>query len=193
MPPHALAMMHEQSALPYLRVIKMTHNYHFRSNRVARFEAYLEVKLFDKEGQLIKTVRLPDVRASRALRQKQDALARWLPDDMPVPPTVIERIAAPGARAAEISVWRGGSNPNELSLTPIKENEVPNNEVVLRPSDWSLIVVRSIARHLCRVHDAEWAEPVRYSREAIPAGILFEPETPPNPEILQSAYGRISR
>jgi hypothetical protein len=75
----------------------------------------------------------------------------------------------------------------------VPENEVPKDRPVFRPSEWSLLVVRSLTRHLCALHGAAAAEAVRHSREALPPRILFERELLPQMEDLQSNYGRLPR
>src|SRR4051794_14973852 len=64
-PPYLPRQIQQTAALPYLSVVRMSHNYHYPSNRVGAPEAYLEFRLFGEDDQVIKTVRLPDLKASR--------------------------------------------------------------------------------------------------------------------------------
>lgn len=194
MPPLLVGRPHEQVALPYLRAIKMTHNYHFRSNRVGMPEAFLEVQLQNASGDVVKTVRVPDPDAPAILRARQAALARWVIEDMPVQPNMGEKIPAPNAKVPEIPIWEPvPMTDRKLALNRVPENLVPRDRPVARPSEWSLIVVRSACRYLCRVHDASQAEVVRHSKEAIPPRVLYEAQAPPDMPALQSTYGRLPR
>jgi hypothetical protein len=193
-PPHLAAFVDEPLVQPYLRQIKMTHNYHFPSNRTGGPAAFLEVRLKDKEGEVFKTLRFPEEQASGSVRQRQVLLTRWLTDDQPVQPQRAERIPAPGQKIPEIPIWSPvEDSPRKLTLSWIPENEVPRDRPVFRPSEWSLLVVRSMMRHLCRTHKADSADVVRRSREPIPPRVLFENEVPAPMEDLQSDYGRLPK
>jgi hypothetical protein len=194
-PPAFLQGADQGVALPYLVRIKMTHNYHFPSNRTGLPEAYLEVRLLDDKGEELKAVRFPDPQAAPRVRQRQALVARWLIEDRPVERSQWgERIAAPGQKAPEVPVWAPvPEQDRKLHLSWVPEHEIPKDRPVFRPSDWSLLVVRSAARHLCHVHGAARADVVRHSREAIPPRILFERELPPQTEDLHSAFGRLPR
>jgi hypothetical protein len=194
MPPQLVALAHEKTALPYLRAVQMTHNYHFRTNRVGQPDAFLEFTLENDAGEVLKTVRFPDPKASASIRRRQASLTRWITDDHPVPLGSTERIPAPGEKIPEIAIWEQvPEQPRKLTLSRIPENEVPRDRPVFRPTRWSLIVVGAIARNVCREHGARRAEVVRHSRDPIPPRILFERESPPEMEDLQSSYGRLPK
>jgi hypothetical protein len=194
MPPALVGNLHTEVALPYLRLVKLTHNYHFNSNRVGQPEAFLEVELQDEEGEVIKTVRFPDPKAPSSVRQRQAALAHYVTEDQPIQPSMIEKIPAPNRKIPEIPIWEGvPGDQRKLTLARIPENEVPRDRPVFRPSEWSLIVVRSLGRYLCREHGASRAEIVRKSKEPIPPRILQERQDPPETEELSSSYGRLPR
>jgi hypothetical protein len=194
MPPHLFGLAHEKASLSYLRLLQLTHNFHFRTNRGGQPEAYLELRLEDEAGEVQRTVRFPDPKAPAAVRRRQESLVRWLTDDQPVPPGSTERIPAPGATIPEVAVWQQVEDAQrKLTLARIPENEVPRDRQVFRPTEWSLIVVRAIARTVCRENGAARAEVVRCSREPIPVRVLFEREAPPETEELQSSYGRLPR
>jgi hypothetical protein len=193
-PPILVETAHDQLALPYLGWLKLTHNYHFPTNRVGQPEARLEVRLLDEDGQAFRTLSLPDPKAPARVRQRQALLASWLTEDQPVAPRQGERIPAPSQKVPTVSVWEPVPNENRLlHLGRVPENELPRDRPVFRPSVWSLVLVRSLARHLCRSHGAQHAEITRRSREAIPPRVLFAPEAPPEMEDLQSVYGRLPR
>lgn len=195
MPPQGIALAHDRATLPYLRAIKQTHNFHFRSNRVGNPDAYLEFRLQEKDGSFGKTLRFPDPKAPYPIRQRQAALTRWVTDDQPVQPPE-EKVAAPGTKVPEITIWEPVQNERRLNFAKIPAHEVRDymrNGPLFRPSPWSLVVLRSMTRHLCKAYDADAAEVVRYSREPIPPTVLNERETPPEMEVLQSNYGRLTK
>jgi hypothetical protein len=188
-PPPAVASANDGLAQPYLRAVKLTHNYHFASNRVGNPDAYLVVHLEDGDGKHLRTVCVPDPNAPPYVQRRQALLLRFLVDDQPVQPPTSERIYPPGQTPPRLSIWEM-NEPGRLHLAEIAEMEVPRNRPVFRPSDWSLIVVRSCARHLCRVHGAERAHVVRYSRDAVHPSILVgQPgEAAEVPESLYAAF-----
>jgi hypothetical protein len=193
-PPQVSIQPDQEVAAPYLSRIKMTHNYHFPSNRAGMPGAFLEVQLKDKEGEVFKTVRFPDPQASAAVRRRQALATRWLTEDAPVTPRQGERIPAPNAKVPEVPIWSPvPEEQRKLTLTWVPENETPRDRPVFRPTEWSMLMVRSLARCLCRQYGAESAEVVRRSREAIPPRILFEQEAPPPMEDLESNFGRLPR
>jgi hypothetical protein len=193
LPPPAVASAYDGFAQPYLRAAKLTHNYHYPSNRVGNPDAYLEVHLEDAAGNALSTVRVPDLDAPPYVQRRQALLMRYLVDDQPVQPPTSERIYPPGQTPPRLSIWEM-NEPGRLYLAEITEMEVPRNRPVFRPTEWSLIVVRSCARHLCRVHGAGRAHVVRHSREALHPGVLVGAPTPPGAyEELVSDYGRFPR
>lgn len=195
MPPPAAQYAHEQIGLTYLRTVKLTHNYHFISNRGGMPDAYLEIRLENEAGELVKSVRLPDPEAPALVRKRQALLVRWLTDDQPVMPPASEKIYAPGTEPPRLPIW-DFSEERRLIMREVSELEIPRNRgPVFRPTDWSLIIVRSLARHYCRQHGAAQAQVIRHSREATPPSILLQPQTQrlEVPETLVSDYGRIAR
>ena len=96
----ALAPQFAQSAYgvvtpSYLRWIKMTHNYHFPTNRPGAPGVTLEVKLKDASGKVVETLKFPDDKANAFVRHRQVLLVRQLADDQPMPPQQAEVVAAP--------------------------------------------------------------------------------------------------
>jgi hypothetical protein len=190
MPPQALVSIHDTAALPYLTPIKMTHNYHFASNRTAVQEAELEFILLDESGKEIKTVRLPEKNASGATRYWQALLARWSTDDQPLPPPPTPKLAAPGENLPEVTFWSpmpGAMNKLEKVTTNINDRRYrEGGGMLLQPSALSMLMLRSYARHLARVHGAADVEAVRLHRNVVPqrlpggqeAFILSEREIP---------------
>ena len=50
----------------------------------------------------------------------------------------------------------------------------PPQEFVGGPSPWSLLLARSYARHLCRLHGAHSAELTRHSRQPVSPEMMFQ-------------------
>jgi hypothetical protein len=192
-PPQFAQSVAEPVAQPYLRLLKMTHNYHFPSNRPGGFEAFLEVRLFDDQGREMKTLRLPDPDASAAVRRQQALLARWMTDDMPVLPPQAEKVYPKDQEAPRVSIWEGPPQ-GPLAIRTLFEHELRSRGPAVRPSDWSVLLAKSYARYLCREHGATSADVIRHSRGAIPPTVLFDQEPRPGPaEDLLSNYGRLPR
>jgi hypothetical protein len=193
-PPQFSVLADEYVAAPYLTRLKMTQNYHFPNNRPSVPGAVLEIRLQDKEGEVIKTIWFPDRDAYAAIRRRQALALRWFIDDRPIQPPQGEKIPAPGGKIPEVATWEDVEGEmRKITLTLVPEIEVKRNRPVVGPTEWSLVVLRSFVRHLCREHGADSAEVVRMSREPIPPRILFEREVPPLMDKLQSNYGRLSR
>jgi hypothetical protein len=193
-PPQFSVLADENVAAPYLTRLKMTHNYHFPSNRASAPGAELEFRLCDEEGEVFKTVTFPDPKASAAVRRRQALALRWFTDDRAIQPPQGEKIPPPGGKIPEVATWDDVEGEmRKLNLTWVPEIEVKRNRPVFGPTEWSLVVLRSFVRYLCQVHGADNAEVVRTSREPIPPRILFEREVPPLMDKLQSNYGRLSR
>jgi hypothetical protein len=178
----------------YLGPLKLTHNYHFAGNRPAATAVYVEARLKDAEGRPVRTVRLPDEGANFWVRHREALLAQWLTDDQPVQPRMGEAIPAPNQAVPTVSIWDGGGPGRALSLRAVPEHLVPRERPVYRPSDWSLLLARSYARHLCRRHGAASAELVRHTREPILPAVLFLPEPPSDAfDELISNFGELPR
>src|SRR5262249_17355408 len=137
-PPIMVETAQQQLALPYLSWLKLTHNYHFPSNRVGLPEAFLEVNLLDEEGEVLQNLRFPDPKAPTSVRRRQALATRWLIEDQPVAPRQGERIPAPGSKVPEVSIWEQvPGETRRLSLEKVPENEIPRDRPVFRPSAWS--------------------------------------------------------
>lgn len=193
-PPHLAMYFNEHLASPYLRTVKMTHNYHFTSNRGAMPRAYLTVKLENDAGEVQETLRFPDPNAGRFVRRWQELVTRWLVDDQPVQPGQGEFIPAPNQTVPTVLIWEMGGQDRQLRLVPVAEHLIPRDRPVMKPSDWSMIIMRSYARHLCKTTGADRVEIIRHSREPIPPTALFARDLRSEAfEELQSNFGRLSK
>ena len=176
----------------YLRPLKMTHNYHFMTNQGEVPSGWFEVRLKDEKGSPLATVRIPEEKANPWVRHRQALLAFNLLQDQPLPPQAGERLPPPGQQVQMVPIWEMGTD-RVLRIQRIAEHLVPRNPQVSRPSDLSLTLGRSYARHLCRTHGAASAELVRHSREAIPPLVLFQPDLPPGVnEELVASFGEMT-
>jgi len=178
----------------YLRPLRLTHNYHFLSNRFEIADVYLEVRLKNEAGEVTETVRIPDKEANPWAQHRQDLLARHLLDgDRPVPPPAGEVLPAPGQRAPTIQYWRQGPD-RILRLHTEAQHLVPRNAPLLQPSEFSLTLARSYARYLCQRHNAASAEILRHSRLPLSPVVLLQQEIAPEAtEEIVASYGEMSR
>lgn len=191
-PPQLAQSINRELSPDYLQPLKLTHNYHFPSNMPGRPGVWFEVRLWDKSGRELKTLRFPDTAASAALWRRHSVLAQALADDRPVEPPTGELVAAPGRKVPAVPIWDLASN-GELRLKTVPGHLVPRDRPVYRPSDWSLVLARSYVRHLCREQGAAKGELIRHTREAIPPTVLFEKEVPPDAfRELISHFGEVT-
>ncbi len=182
------ALSFDSVASPYyLQPLRMTHNYHYRTNRVEASGVFFEVRLKDTDGRVMQTLKFPDDKASFWVRHRQSLLADDLAEDVPVQARPGEAIPAPNQKVAGVTIWdfdtpdgKGRPGQEMLRLRQVQEHLIPRDRPVMRPSEWSLILAKSYARYLCRQHSAATAELIRHTREAIQPAVMFFPELPPN-------------
>jgi hypothetical protein len=178
----------------YLQPLKMTHNYHFVANRPALPGVFFEVRLKDRTGQEIKTVRFPDQNANFWVRHRQGLIAQALADDQPVEARPGEVIPAPNQKVKTVPIWDMTPPDPMLRLRSVPEHLIPRDRPVSRPSEWSLVLARAYVRYLCRAHGAASAELIRHTRDPIMPAVLFTNDPPPNAfEDLIANYGELSR
>ncbi|HXG09865.1 MAG TPA: hypothetical protein VNK04_08765 [Gemmataceae bacterium] len=159
---------------PYLKLIRLTDSYRFPSNRPGFSAVYLEVRLKDEAGQELATVRIPDEQANFWVRHRQTLLAHTLGNDQMVTLPPSELIPAPHQQVPQVVYWEPAANePRHLHLARKSINEIDRNAPPPRPSDDALLLARSYARHLCRVHGAAKAEIIRHHKNPMPPAVLF--------------------
>jgi hypothetical protein len=83
--------------------------------------------------------------------------------------------------------WEGRPPGQPLWLTEVQQHLVPRDREVMRPSEWSLLLVRSYARYLCREYGAASAELVRHTKEPLPPAVLL-PATAPPPGLFGNEF-----
>jgi hypothetical protein len=197
-----------ENTLPgYLQPLRMTHNYHFDTNRTSQPDVFFEVHLKDKAGQRIKTLKFPDEKANPWIRHRHQLLAHGLIQDRPVPPIQGEVIGPAGQRV-EMMVWLTNdeikrvlqvepppaTNENELHLRKVAQHLVPRERPVMTASEWSVTLAKAYARYLCRVHHADKAEFVRHSRDAWLPAFVMVPNAPiPPNDKLACNFGEFTR
>ena len=175
----------------YLKPIKLTHSYHFASNRPIVPGVFLEVTLKNAKGEPQTTLRLPDPESNAWVRYREGLFAQGLVPDQPIAPPQGEEIPAPNQEGRKVTIWDG--EPPLRLRSGVPEHLIPRNRPVMGPTEWSLVLVHSYARYLCRKHGAASAEVVRHSREAIPPMALLAGDLPPMAFTdLLASYGDIS-
>lgn len=157
----------------YLMPLRMTHDYHFKSNMAVPFAAYFEVILKNERGDVIKKLTFPDEKANFWVRHRQSLLAQGLAQDQPLPPMqATEMIAAPGKEAPKVEYWKQ-VDPNTLRLESAESRLVPRNQPLEMPTEWSKLLAQSYMRHMCSEHDAASVELVRHTREKVLPDYMF--------------------
>jgi hypothetical protein len=165
-PPLFTQSLDESLTQDYLKPLKLLHNYHFMGNRPTVPGVSLEVKLKDAKGELLTTCRFPDPTANPWVRHLQSLFAQSLVPDQPITPRQGEEIPAPHQQVRKVSIWDIAPDQS-LRLNQVPEHLIPRNRPVYAPTEWSLVLVHSYVRYLCRTHGAASAEVVRHSRESI--------------------------
>lgn len=183
----------------YLRPLRMTHNYHFASNRTDEEYVGFDVILKDAKGDPIKKVSIPEPEANFWVRHRQKILARNLVPDVPLAPMQAERIAAPGKKVEVVAFWElieekkkdglpiaaAGPSVTKLRIRKEVEHLIPRDRPVSKASEWSLVAAAEYQRFLCEKYGAASSELVRYYREAIlPEYLAVEQVPAAFPEIV---------
>lgn len=198
---------------PQGKYLRVAHSYHFISDRPADVPvSQFEVRLRDAQGKLMgEPLRIPDPQANLWVRHRQEVLASALGVDFPAQQQGGEALPPAGQQVPTLDIWLppearipgepGGASPEsagdrkvQLRLRKVPLHLIPRDPGVRRPSEWSLIVARSYARHLCRAHGAATAEIVRLSRDPVPPAVLFKEATPDDAFAERAAsFGEMSR
>lgn len=183
----------------YLRWLRMTHNYHFDSNRPQTTDIAFDVILKDADGNEIGTPhKFPDPKANGWVRHRQTLLANGLGNDQPVQRVGPDKVgpANPDQKDRKDDgqpVWTM-SQPGSLKLIYVPEH-LAADRGSNRPSDLALMLAKSYARHLCRKHNAASAEIVRRHRDGVTPAFWLIPNDPPPDNFLEikSHFGEFGR
>jgi hypothetical protein len=195
-------------ATVHAEYLRLAHSYHFASNRPGDIPGVqFEVRLRDKDGTLMETLQFPDPNANPWVRHRQEILASALAPDLPLPPSQSEVIPPAGEKVPNVDLWAikgedfsgklGAMPPPADGKAPLELRSVPQHRVprnrgqVWRPSEWSLVLARSYARHLCHAHGAATAEIVRHTREPVSYSVLLGNGVPDLDELVAS-FGEVS-
>ncbi len=175
----------------YLQSLGMADRAGHLSGNPAMIGVSIELRLEDADGRPLTTLRLPDPNRNWWVRHRQGLLARALADDLPVAPPEGEMIAGPGQAVPSTAVWELSTN-GELELRELPEHLLPRDRPMFRPSEKSLLLVRSMSRHACRAHGAARAEVIRHTQQPIPPAVMFLPNPPPSTAAgsLVSRFGK---
>lgn len=179
----------------YLKAVGMTSTHHVPSDRVTLPGIYLEARLMNESGEEIARVKIPEDSANPWLRHRQQLIARTLGDDHPVFVPRSKVIPPPGQQVPEVEYWHvKPENPTEWRLTRQSINDFILTERYFRPSDVSLLLVRSYARQLCRQHGAAKVEIIRHHQNPIPPSVIGVDELQPGIfEEFSSTFGEFTR
>lgn len=194
MPPRFAYSLNNAIAPKYNQFLRMTHTYHFVSNRPGLPGVYLEFHLKDAAGNSLGTRKLPEDDANFQVWHRQDLLARDLGDDVPVPPPQGEAIPAPNQQVPMVQIWDMDKSEHKLNLKMVPQHLVPRDRPILQPSERSMRLAQSYGRYLCRTYGAASVEILRHHRDPIPPMVLSTPNVPAGEfdEII-SNFGEFSR
>jgi hypothetical protein len=172
-------------APPYLNPLRMTHNYHFMTNRPEVYEVTFEIRLKDSKGRVTTRRKFPDPEANPWVRFRQELLAQELFEDSPVQLARGEVIPAPGQKMRIVTYWDQGPKETEMKLVQSPEHLAPKMRELYMPRQWSSLVARSYLRYLLRQNEtAASAELVRYAKNPVLPENLMMPER----ELLEGTF-----
>jgi hypothetical protein len=171
--PRFALIISDVTARHYLRPLHMTHNYHFASNAPEMPQVFFEVRLKDAKGHVVKTLKFPNENANFWLRHRQRLLAQRLGDDQPVQAPQGEQVLPKGQSYPTVTLWMPAEGDPVLRLKQVSQLDLPRNQPLSRPSDWSRLLANAYLRHLCREHGAASAELIRHSRNPVHPFVLF--------------------
>jgi len=201
MPPRFASAIADLGPTYYLTHLRLAYNFR-NASRPQQPGVFFKVRLKDADGREMKVLQFPDPDANFWVHQRQSLLVQALADDQNVPPPQGEVIAGPGQQVPTVQYWDavegssagGGPGGRLLRLRKVPQHLAPREREVMRPSDWSLLLVRSYARYLCRTEGAASAEILRHTREPVSPGMLFVDNPQPTAfEELVSNFGELPR
>jgi hypothetical protein len=177
----------------YLKPLRMTHNYHFVSNRSSEVAVYLEIQLKDELGE-VRTLKFPDGKANFWVRHRQDLLAQYLFPDQRLPPRGNQRLPALGKEVPKVEIWvENKAEPGTLELKEVEDlDELLRNPNVEQPTPRAKLFAQSYGRYLCKAHNAVSAKVIRHTRLTVMPMDLFAPR----PELfneMKSHFGEYRR
>jgi hypothetical protein len=183
-PPQVVTTVTNVTTANYLKHLRMTHNYHFPSNRPARLEVEVQFRLKDADGNpLLKdadgkeiVLTLPEKDATGVAREMQTQLAQWLTGDEPVNlPQSGEPIMPEGKKPEKEQFWQMVKGQLEIQREDRHRlRDFLGDQMMLqKPSAWSQMMAESYARYLGRKYGAARVQVIRHHKMAVPPGIIF--------------------
>jgi hypothetical protein len=181
----------------YLRLLHLDHDFHFQSNHTDNSAVYFEARLRNKAGEEMGTLKFPQEKANFWVRHRQALLAMGLGNDRPVEGSRGNPIPAPGKKLEETLVWdpvnkeklenefKNGKITKvqlEQGLERLKPGEnhrlkkmqtISPEQELMGPSSRSILLAKSYARYLGRLHHAASVELIRHSRNPIFPDVVF--------------------
>jgi hypothetical protein len=148
----------------YLMPLRMTHNYHFQTNRPAPIAVYFEAHLKDEAGK-VTVLKFPDEKAVWWVRHRQEVLAQNLAQDRRRPPVGTQPVALPG-ELPKFEVWEP-VGPLKRELKTVTDLDLDPKQPYDQPNSWTKAVSQSYARYLMREHNAVSVELVRCTRPSV--------------------------
>jgi hypothetical protein len=172
----------------------MTHTYHFQSNRPAPQGVFIEARLKDAHDNVIQTLRFPDPKANFWVQHRQDLLAQWLAEDLPVMARPGEVISGLGQQTPTTDIWEMNRTERVQHIKRVANHLIPRDQPVSRPSPFALQMAKAYARYLRRTYGAAKVELLRHSREPIGPEAMFGDGLPPAAfEEQISSFGEFTR
>ena len=170
--PQFAAQITSKYTIPYyLRPLRMTHNYHFASNRTPHVAVYFEAHLKDEAGKET-VLKFPDDKAFWWVRHRQELLAQNLVQDQQRPPVGTQPVA-PADKLPKFQVWMPVEQQPKLELKTVTDLDLKPAQPYDQPSAWMLLVADSFGRYLMREHKAVSVELVRCSRATVGPTMLM--------------------
>ncbi len=180
MPPQFAQSINSVTAENYLKHLRMTHNYHFRSIRPGSPEVELEARLQMKDGTE-KVIVLPDQSANAAIQRRQRLYLQWIIPDVPVEVPREERIPAPGEKPPEFRYMeeRPDGTMTLKSIEAHRAKAMIPSPMVPQPTEMTMLVLRSYARHLKRKYDPKSIRLIRRHWNPIPPAVVMNRQNMP--------------
>jgi hypothetical protein len=193
------------------KCLRVAHSYHLASDGPSALPGIeFEVRLRNAQGEVTRTLRLPDPAANPWVRHREALLASLLGPDLPAEPPGGEVLAPPGGQVPTETIWAmpgedlsGTGAPPPLAapdakpvlaLRSVPKHLVPRNRPVWKPSAFAEVLARSYARYCCQAYGAASAEVVRHSRNPVPPVVLFGGQLPPQAfEEIVASFGEVSK
>jgi hypothetical protein len=173
-------------ALGYLRGLHLENNFHFSSNRSDFSTVRFEVRLKDKEGNVIQTLQFPEEGTNFWVRHRQSVVANALGLDEPAQTSRQNTLPEPGKEPDRIRFWDPVDPPRgrHLRLKSELVTKVSRDRPLMTPSVFSQLAANSYVRHLIRKYGAESGELTRLSRDSIRPEVLMTPQSQWQPDLF---------